>query len=162
MEQFAIKSKIIQSLDNMAKLSIFILSKADGTPYGWAFLNFYHEREFIKRMCNRNGHITTLGGEDFETFTNLTATCIPRQNLANYIWFIQIDATKSGIEGGLPMIAHVTFADKIARAVISTKPQWKTRSLDIAEFTLTEAHEEGLNTYFLLPAISEQELSLEW
>jgi hypothetical protein len=27
---------------------------------------------------------------------------------------------------------------------------------------LTEAHEEGLNTYFLLPAISEQELSLEW
>ena len=60
------------------------------------------------------------------------------------------------------MRAHVTFADKIAQAVISTKPQWETRSLDIAEFTLTEAHEEGLNTYFLLLAISEQELSLEW
>jgi hypothetical protein len=113
-------------------------------------------------MCNCNGNITTLGGEDFEPFTNLTATFIPRSNLANYIWVIQIDATKSGTVGGFPMRAHVTFADKIARAVISTKPQWKTRSLDIAEFTLTEAHEEGLNTYFLLPAISEQELSLEW
>jgi hypothetical protein len=146
----------------MAILSIFILSKADGTPYGWAFLNFYHEKEFIKSMCNCNGNITTLGGEDFEPFTNLTATFIPRSNLANYIWVIQIDATKSGTVGGFPMRAHVTFADKIARAVISTKPQWKTRSLDIAEFTLTEAHEEGLNTYFLLPAISEQELSLEW
>ena len=91
----------------MAKSSsIFILSKADRTPYGWAFLNFYHEREFIKSMCNRNGNITALGGEDFEPFTNLTAPCL---NSANYIWVIQIDATKSGIEGGLPMRAHVTF-----------------------------------------------------
>ena len=65
-------------------------------------------------MCNRNGKITTLGGEDFEPFTNLTATFIPRLNSANYLWVIQIDATKSGIEGGFPMRAHVTFADKIA------------------------------------------------
>ncbi len=65
-------------------------------------------------MCNRNGYITTMGGEDFEPFTNLTATFIPRSNLGNYIWVIQIDATKSGIEGGFPMRAHVTFADKIA------------------------------------------------
>ncbi len=146
----------------MAKLSIFILSKANGTPYGWAFINLYHAREFIKSMCNRNGNITTLGGEDFEPFTNLTATFIPRLNLASYIWVIQIDATKSGIEGGFPMRAHVTFADKIARAVLSTKPHWVIRSIDIAVVILTEAHEEGLNTYFLLLAISEQELSLEW
>ena len=60
------------------------------------------------------------------------------------------------------MRAHVKFADKIASAVISTKPQWETHSLDIAEVTLTEEHKEGLNTYFPLPAISEPELSLEW
>ena len=102
-------------------------------------------------MCNRSGNITTLGGEDFEPFTNLTATFIPRSdtnltatfiprsNLANYIWVVHIDSTKSGIEGSFPMRAHVTFADKIARAVISTKSQWKTRSLDTAEVTLTEA-----------------------
>ncbi len=60
------------------------------------------------------------------------------------------------------MRAHLTFADKIAQAVISTKPHWVTRSLDIAVVILTEAHEEGLNTYFPAPAISEQELSLEW
>ena len=53
------------------------------------------------------------------------------------------------------MRAHVTFVDKIAQAVIFTKPHWVTRSLDIAEVTLTEAHEEGLNMYFPLPAISE-------
>ena len=77
---------------------IFILSKADGTSYGWEFLNFYHVREFIKSMCNRNGNITTLGGEDFKPFTNLTAKFISRSNLSNYIWVINIDATKSGIE----------------------------------------------------------------
>ena len=41
------------------------------------------------------------------------------------------------------MRAHVTFEDKIARAVISTKPQWETRSLDIDEFTLTEHTKKG-------------------
>ena len=111
-------------MDNMAKSStIFILSKAGGTPYGWAFLNLYHARAFIKSMCKCNGNITTLGDEDFEPFTNLTETFIPRSNLANYIWVIQIDAIKSGIEGGFPMRAHVTLSDKIAQAVISTKPQ---------------------------------------
>ena len=60
------------------------------------------------------------------------------------------------------MRAHVTFADKIAQAVISTKPQWEKRSLNIAEVTLTEAQEEGLNMFFPLPAISEPEFSLEW
>ena len=113
-------------------------------------------------MCNRNGNITTLGGEDFEPFKNLTAKWIPHLNLANYIWVVLIDATKSGIEGSFPMRAHVTFADKIAQAVISTKPQRETCSLVIAEVTLTEAQEEGLNFYFPLPAISELEFSLEW
>ena len=60
---------------------IFILSKAYGTPYGWAFLKFYHLREFIKSMCNCNGNITTLGGEDFEPFINLTAKCRHRVKL---------------------------------------------------------------------------------
>ena len=106
---------------------IFILSKDDCTPYGWAFLNIYHVREFIKSMCNRNGKITTLGGKDFKPFTNLTLKWIPRSNLDNYIWVIHIDATTSGIEGSFPMIAHLTFADKIAQAVISTKPHWVTR-----------------------------------
>ena len=90
-------------------------------------------------MCNRNGNITTPGGEDFETCTNLNSKFIPRSNLSNYIWVIHIDATKSGIEGSFPMRAHVAFVDKIAQAVISTKPQWEKRSLDIAEVTLTEA-----------------------
>ena len=139
---------------------IFILRNADGTPYCSAFLNFYYVREFIKSMCNRNGNITILGGEDLEPFTNLTAKWIPRSNLSNYIWVIHIDATKSEIEGSFPMRAHVTFTDKIARAVIFTKPQSKKLSIDIVYGTLNEAQEEVLNMHFLLPAISEQELSL--
>ena len=80
-------------LTNNGKMSkqmvgIFIQSKSDGTPYGWAFLNFYHVREFIKSMCNRNDNITTLGGEDFKPFRNLTAKFITHSNLSNYIWVI--------------------------------------------------------------------------
>ena len=159
--------KFIICLTNNGKTSkqifgIFILSKADRKPYGWEFLNFHHFREFIKRMCNCNAHITTLGGEDFEPLMNLTATWIQHSNLANYIWVIHIDATNSGTKGSFPMRAHVKFADKIAQAVIFTKPQSEKCSLEIVYVMLTEAQEKELNMHFPLPAISEQELSLRW
>ena len=104
---------------------ILILRKANGTPYGWAFLNFYHVRELIKRMYSHDGNITILGSADLKPFTNLTAKFIPRSNLTNYILVIHIDATKSGIKGSLPLRAHVPFANKIGQAVFSAKPNWK-------------------------------------
>ena len=39
----------------------YTLSKADGTPYGWAFLGFFDVKEWIKSICNHDDMITTLG-----------------------------------------------------------------------------------------------------
>ena len=89
-----------------------------------------------------------MGNETCKPFKNLTAKWILHLEVANKIWVIHIDATKSGTKGSFPMRAHVTFLDKIAWAVISTIPQWETRSLDIFEVTLTEAQEEELNMHF--------------
>ena len=60
---------------------------------------------------------------------------------------------------------HVTFANKIARAVLSANLQWEADSLDIAPVTLTGEQEEDLNMHFLSAAspaaIRNQELFLE-
>ncbi len=60
---------------------------------------------------------------------------------------------------------HITFANKIARAVLSTDLQWEAGSLDIATIILTEEKEKELNMHFLSSAtpdaIRNQELFLE-
>jgi hypothetical protein len=43
-------------------------------------------------------------------------------------------------------LAGKDLLDPLAQAVISTKPQREKSSLDIAEVTLTETQEVGLNT----------------
>ncbi len=63
------------------------------------------------------------------------------------------------------MIAHVTFANKIAQAVLSANLQWKESSWDIAEITLSKSQEEDLNRKFSRPshefAKRQQELFME-
>jgi hypothetical protein len=85
--------------------------------------------------------------------------------LADKIWVIHIDATKSYIKGRFPMIAHMTFANKIARAVLSANLQWKKGSVDIAEITLSKSQEEDLNMKFSRPSFEfadrQQELFME-
>ncbi len=39
--------------------------------------------------------------------------------LGNHLWIICIDTTKNGMEDSFPMQAHLAFANKIARAIIS-------------------------------------------
>ena len=51
---------------------ICTMSKADGTPYSWAFLGFFGVKEWIKSMCNHDGMNTVLGNQEFKPFTNLT------------------------------------------------------------------------------------------
>ena len=46
--------------------TIYPLSKADGTPYGWEFLGFFDVEEWIKSMCNSEGRPTTLGNKEFK------------------------------------------------------------------------------------------------
>jgi hypothetical protein len=85
--------------------------------------------------------------------------------IADKIWVIHIDATKSYIKGSFLMIAHVTFANKIAQAVLSANLQWKESSWDIAEITLSKSQEEDLNRKFSRPshefAKRQQELFME-
>ena len=63
------------------------------------------------------------------------------------------------------MGAHVPFANKLARAVLSANLQWEAGSLDISPVTLTEEQEEDLNMHFTSSAspaaIRNQELFLE-
>ena len=117
---------------------IFHLSVVDGTPYGWAFLGFFNIKEWIKSMCNREGRTTTLGKEEFKPFTNLTIRWVLHSSVADKLWVIKIDATMTETEGSFPMGLHVPFANKIARAVLSTDLQWEAGSLDIKQIILTE------------------------
>ncbi len=80
-------------------------------------------------MCNQEGRTTTLGNEDFKTFTNLTIRWILHLNVADKHWVIKIDATMTETEGSFPMGLHVLFANKIARAVLSANLQREAGSL---------------------------------
>jgi len=144
---------------------IFPLSEVDGTPYGWAFLGFFDIKEWIKSLCNREGRSTTLGKEEFKLFTNLTIRWVLHSSVADKLWVIKIDATMTETEGSFPMGLHVPFANKIARAALSTDLQWEAGSLDIGPIILTEEQEEELNVHFLSSAtptaIRSHELFLE-
>ncbi len=63
------------------------------------------------------------------------------------------------------MIAHTTFANKIAQAVLSANLQWKKDSVDIAEITLNKSQEEDLNMKCSRPSFEfaewQQELFME-
>ncbi len=89
-------------------------------------------------MCNHDGMTITLGNKDFNLFTNLTIRWILHSSVADKLCVIKIDATMTETEGSFPMGAHVTFANKISRAVLSTDLQWEAGSLDIATIILTE------------------------
>ncbi len=144
---------------------IFPLRKVDGTPYGWAFLGFFDIKEWIKSMCNREGRTTTLGKEEFKPFTNLTIRWVLHSSVADKLWVIKIDATMTETEGSFPMGLNIQFANKIARAVLSTDLQWEAGSLDIGPIILTEEQEEELNVHFSSSAtptaIRSHELFLE-
>ncbi len=52
--------------------NIIPLVDNDGTPYGWAFENFYNGKDFVKDLSNRNDALIFLGGMEFKSFFNLT------------------------------------------------------------------------------------------
>jgi len=145
---------------------ILILYNADGTPFGWAFLNFYDIKEWLKSLCNRDGSLTSLGNETFQPFTNLIVRWVITSELADKIWIIYIDTTKNEMEGSFPVSAHVLYANKIARAVLSSNVQWVPGTFEVTEHKLTESQEEDLNRQVdakIAPthAVREQELFLQ-
>ena len=112
---------------------ILILEKADGTPFGWAFIGFYDVKEWLKSLCNRDGSLTSLGDETFQPFTNLSIRWILNSELADKIWVIYIDTNNGEINGSFPVTAHVLYANKIARAVLSSNVQWVPGTFEVTE-----------------------------
>jgi hypothetical protein len=43
----------------------------DNTPFGWAFDNFYDDKDFVKYLSNRDGEVTIFGGIELKLFSNL-------------------------------------------------------------------------------------------
>ena len=114
---------------------ILILKKADGTPFGWAFIGFYDVKEWLKSLCNRDGSLTSLGDETFQPFTNLSIRWILNSELADKIWVIYIDTNNGEINGSFPVTAHVLFANV----------QWVPGTFEVTKHKLTESQEEDLN-----------------
>ena len=83
-----------------------------------------------------------MGNKEFKPFTNLTIRWILHSNVADKLWVIKFDATMTETEGSFPIGDHVTFANMIARAVLSANLQWEAGSLDISPIILTEEQEE--------------------
>ncbi len=66
--------------------------------------------------------------------------------LADKIWVIYIDTNNGEINGSFPVTAHVLFANKIARAALSSNVQWVPGTFEVTEHKLTKSQEEDLNT----------------
>jgi len=87
--------------------------KADGMPFGWAFIGFYDIKEWLKSMGNRDGSLTSLGDETVQPFTNLSIRWILNSELADNIWVIYIDINNGKINGSFPVTAHVLYAIRL-------------------------------------------------
>jgi hypothetical protein len=145
---------------------IIPLLKPDGTPLGWAFLGFFDVKEWLKSFCNRNGSMTTLGDEKFMPFNNLSVRWVQHSLVDDKLWVIRIEATTSATEGSFPMHCHVTWANKIARAILSSNVQWVAGSLEVLQpLLLTEAQTDDLESKFrstsAIPVGIDEELFME-
>ena len=145
---------------------IIPLLEPDGTAFGWAFVGFFDAKEWLKSFCNRNGSMTTLGAENFMPFNNLSVRWVQHSLVDDKLWVIRIDATMSATEGSFPMHCHVTWANKIARAILSLNVQWVAGSLEVLQpLLLTEAETDDLESKFrstsAIPVGVDEELFME-
>jgi hypothetical protein len=90
------------------------LSYPNGSPYGWAFFQFYDAKEHLKSLSNRDGMITFIGGIEYRPFSNLTTKWLIDSEFSNFIWVIHIDVNLDGTKQCFPMEAHKAFGNKVA------------------------------------------------
>ncbi len=93
--------------------------------------------------------MTTLGDEIFMPFNNLSVKWVQNSLVDDKLWVIRIDATMVATEGSFPMLRHVPWANKIARAILSSNVQWEAGSLEVLQpLLLTEAQTDDLELKF--------------
>jgi hypothetical protein len=127
----------------------------DNTPFGWAFDNFYDSKDFVKHLSNRVGKVTIFGGIEFKPFSNLTKKWVKSSMLGNLLWIVCIDTTKNGMEDSFPLQAHLAFANKIARAIISQNI-WQEGGIDVVGVSLSESQVADLMAHFYTNTFAKQ------
>jgi hypothetical protein len=126
----------------------------DNPPFGWAFDNFYDAKDFVKHLSNRDGKVTIFGGIEFKPFSNPTTKWVKSSILGNLLWIIRIGTTKNGTEDSFPMQAHLAFANKIARAIISQNI-WQEGGIDVVGVSLNESQVADLTAHFYTNTFDE-------
>jgi hypothetical protein len=126
----------------------------DKTPFGWAFDNFYGAKDSVENLSNRDGKVTIFGGIEFKPFFNLTTKWVKCLMLGNLLWISRIDTPKNGMEDSVPMQAHLTFANKIARAVICQNI-FQEGGIDVVGISLNESQEADLIAHFHTNAVDK-------
>ena len=129
------------------KPKIVNLKHPDGTCYGWALFHFYNAKEELKRLSNRDGMATFIGGIEFKPFSNLTTKWLQESLFDGFIWVIRIDADLNGSEHCFPMTAHEAFGNKIARGV-TAQHIWDKGEVTVTTVTLTHAEAIDLDERF--------------
>ena len=127
--------------------NIIPLVDNDGTPYGWAFENFYNAKDFVKDLSNRNNAFIFLGGYEFKSFSNLSTRWIKSSLVGENLWVIHINTSMDGSTGSFPMDAHIAYANKIARAVIQENT-FEGGKVDVVTKNLSELQPADLDSYF--------------
>jgi hypothetical protein len=74
--------------------------------------------------------------------------------LGNLLWIICIDKTKNGMEDSFPTQAHLAFAKKIARAIISQNI-WQEGGIDVVGVSLNESQVADLTVHFYTNAFDK-------
>ncbi len=67
--------------------------------------------------------------------------------LGNFLWIIRMDMTKNGMEDSFPVQAHLAFANKIARAIISQNI-WQEGGIDLVGVSPNESQVADLAAHF--------------
>ncbi len=124
------------------------LLRTNSEPYGWAFENFYHAKDFLKDLSNRNDARVYCGGLEFKSFSNLTTRWVKNSSLGVNLWVLHIDNSRSGADNSFPMTAHVAYANKIAQAVLEDN-MFEGEKVDVIKIDLTEIQEADLDSYFV-------------
>jgi hypothetical protein len=132
--------------------NIIPLVDNNGTPYGWAFENFYNAKDFD--LSNRNDALIFLGGYEFKSFSNVSTRWIKSLLVGRNLWVIHIDTSMDGSTGSFPMDAHIAYANKIARAVIEENT-FEGGKVDVVTKNLTELHAADLDSYFSTASFDE-------
>ena len=79
----------------------------------------------------------------------------------NLLWIIHIDMTKNGMEDSFPMQAHLAYANKSARAIISQNI-WQEGGIDVVRVSLDESQVADQTAHFYTNTFDKAREAIFW